>query len=578
MARSPKTNLLELPVELIALIFTYLDDEDVFAGRLANKALEEASFALFGKRFFRKKGFMVTSLALECLRSIADHQKLRKYIQHIWFNPDCFTFARPECAPDDEDSDMDDADELITPFERDPEAPVGEFDKLARQYEAYRQVMRDHAQLLHTNKLETTLAAIMGKLPNITTIGMRRSEEYSPYGWSILQDAVGEDPRVLGPIPSGPVYSLSGPTNLFIAIIKATANAKVSLERLYTDAIEIDNVRDDLPHGLSQATLDAACSSVLYIELNAVKGWLNTRWELASQPYNTLRRPEDFGSGLTRLLKATCNLKELGLQIFPDRKQSHLLAPSARNPDSWRLSYPYVALQRLSSAVSLSNLTRVKLEKVTTTSATLKAFLMPCAKNLESLKIRDVRLLSSAQTSPTNPAVFATYSEDEERPWQTFFSFLLGSCPGLSYILFHHLMHARGTILFTEETPPPMPAEELDFLINHVPPSYGESGLFTKSSAEKGEPLKSFEDLTVELVEEDQILVQANSVAGQTQYAFFSIKDGVKDHGPRSAYPKIAECAVALFESIYNEAVRIFCGKNKWIFYVGGDAPQILRL
>lgn len=41
-------------------------------------------------------------------------------------------------------------------------------------------------------------------------------------------------------------------------------------------------------------------------------------------------------------------------------------------------------------------------------------------------------------------------------------------------------MYDRGTISFTEDTPPPMPAEEAEFLMNHVPPSHGGQGSFTE--------------------------------------------------------------------------------------------------
>ncbi|PPJ50752.1 hypothetical protein CBER1_08116 [Cercospora berteroae] len=471
-------SLLALPTELIAQVFSHLDDDDVFRARLSNKALEEASFASFGKRYFRKKGFMITSTSLDALNSIAQHEGLRKHVQHLWFNPDLYTFARPACAPDDEDSDMDSADDLITPAERKTSESLRVFDRLAIQYEAYRQVIKDHAELLYTRKLEDELAAAFQLLPNLRTVGMRRSEDYSPYGWTMLRDAVGEDPRILGPIPSGPVYDLSDSTYLFVAIISAAATTGTRLQRLYTDAIEIDNIKEEW---LPQDTLDAACRSILYIELNAVKGWLNTRPHLRSQPYNTLRRPEDFGTGLARLLKATTNLKEIGLQIFPDRKQSHLLAPTARNPDSWRLSYAYVALQRVAMSSTLPQLMRIKLEKVTTTSTTLISLLRPSCANLTSFKIRDVRLLSSTKTSPTNPSVFAGDTEDlEPRPWYTIFKFLLDSCRELDFILLNHLMHDRGTVSFTEEAPPPMPAEEAEWLMNHIPPSHGGQGSFTR--------------------------------------------------------------------------------------------------
>lgn len=476
--------LLALPAELIAHIFSHLDDNDVFTARTTTSILEKASFSHFAKRFFRKKGFMITSHSLRVLQDIAKHQGLRNHVQHIWFNPDCYTFARPACAPDDEDSDMDSADDLITPAEtktKESEAQSAKvFGTLAIQFEAFQQIMRDHAQLLYTSRLEESLVSALAILPNLKTIGMRRSEDYSPYGWTVLRDAIGEDPRVLGPIPSGPVYDISGATYLFIAIVSALSKTTLQLQRLYTDAIEIDNIKDEW---LSQATLDAALSSVLYIELNAVKGWLNTRAKLSSQNYNTLRRPEDFGAGLSRVLKATPQLKEIGLQIFPDRKQSHLLPPTARNPDSWRLSYPYVALQKVASTLGLPHLTRIKLEKVTTTSATLVSLLKPSAARLTSIKIRDIRLLSSTQTSPTNPSIFSSDNEDlEPRPWESFFTFLLKNCPHLDFLLLYHLMHARGTISFTEEAPPPLPAEEAAFLMNHVPPSHGGQGSFASYS------------------------------------------------------------------------------------------------
>lgn len=470
-----------LPTELLAHIFSQLHhDADVFSARLSNKALEKASFNHFGQRFFRKKGFMITTASLDVFKQISQHKGLGKHVQHVWFNPDCYTFARPACAPEDEDSDMDPADDLITPAARKTSEAVKAFDKLAARYEVYQQVMHDHAELLCTPKLETELAAAFHTLPNLRTVGMRRSEDYGPYGWTVLRDTIGEDPRVLGPIPSGPLCDLSDSTYLFMATMSAIAKAGIQLERLYTDAIEIDNIKEEW---LPQATLETACSSILYIEMNAVKGWLNTRPHLNSQPYNTLRRPEDFGSGLVRLLKATTNLKELGLQIFPDRKQSHMLAPTARNPDSWRLSYPYVVLQKLSTALSLQHLTRIKLEKVTTTSANLISFLKPSTANLTSLKIRDVRLLASTNTLPTNPSVFATSTSDPEdssepRPWSALFSFLLDSCPSLDYILLNHLMHSRGTVSFTKEAPPPASQEEL--LIDHLPPSHGGQGSFTR--------------------------------------------------------------------------------------------------
>lgn len=457
----------DLPSEILTEIFSYLQDADVFSGRLSSRTLERATFQHFGKRFFRKKGYMITTPSLDVLQEIAAHPELRKYPQHIWFNPDCYTFARPECVPGNEDSDIDSADERESPpFKRRRDASPAS--KTAEnRFAAYTECMEDHAQLLDRNSdsLKMKLFEAFRLLPNLQTIGMRRSEDYSPYGWTILKATVGEDPRVLGPIPSKKSKGLSDSTELFIALIHAIADSKAKIQRLYTDAVEIDSIR---PRALPKDTLNTACSSILYIELNAVKAYFRPRQSIRNR--NFLKESEyEPGSGLTRLLSATPNLKELGLQIFRDRKQSHNLAPTPQDPSSWRQSYPFLALYHITQTTPFTNLTRIKLEKVTATSSILKSLLRPCAARLTSIKMRDIRLL----TSPNDP---------EKRPWATVFSFLSESCPELDYILFYHLLHDSGGVSFTPLPPlaDPDETEEISFLIDHVPPSHDGSASFAK--------------------------------------------------------------------------------------------------
>lgn len=442
------TGILDLPSELIAQTFEYLDDKNVFEARLSHRALERSSLAHFGKRFFRKRGFMITTQSLDVLQEIAQHDQLKKYVQHVWFNPDCYTFARPECCPDEEeDKDLDSADELETPLEKEPVITARIKNRLAEQYDAYRWIVSDHSHLLHSGKLEAVLTSIFSLLPNLQTIGMRRSEDYGPYGWRDVKRAVGEDPRILGPIPNGPGTALSGPTQLFSAIISALATTGTRLERLYTDAIELDNIPEGM---LTQAKLDAACSSILYIELNVIKGWLTKHPVPESQTYNPLFETAAIGNGVVRLFSATRNLKEVGLQVFRDKKQSYLVPPVANNPESWIASYPYMAFQKLVTKVSLPHLTRIKLEKITTSPKILQDFLRPCASKLTSLKIRDIRLLSSAE----NPL-----------PWKPVFAFLSETCPELDYILLYHLMHDSGGVSFTSD-PPQVVSELIEHPIN----------------------------------------------------------------------------------------------------------------
>ncbi|KAK1089002.1 hypothetical protein LTR48_001019 [Friedmanniomyces endolithicus] len=372
------TGLTKLPSELISAIVSFLEDSDVRTTRLTCRAIERASLAQFGHRFFRKKGYLITSPSLHVLACIAAHKDLKKYVQHVWFNPDCFTFVHPECAPDPQEAP-------------DPENPESLLQLLSlsdrKRYEAYQTVKQDHSDLLQTwgRQLQEVLTPVFAALPNLKTVGMRRSEDHAPWGWRRLKDSVGEDPRDLGPIPSGPMRSLSDPTKLFLAIIIAAAAANSQLRRFYIDAIELDNIH---PASLAQETLDKACGAIWYLEINIAKAWLYKH-----QKNEFVPEREDYGSGLVKLLKATTQLKEIALQIFPNRQPTN----AQRDGDFWRNSYPYICLQRA----------------------------------VESL--RDVRLLSD---------------EEHPQPWRSVFAFFLASCPKLDFILFSRLLWEHGVITF----------------------------------------------------------------------------------------------------------------------------------
>ncbi|KAK0945118.1 hypothetical protein LTR29_003465 [Friedmanniomyces endolithicus] len=408
------TELTELPSELISAIVSFLDDSGVRTTRLTCRVIERASLAQFGHRFFRKKGYLITSPSLDVLACIAAHKDLKKYVQHVWFNPDCFTFVHPACAPDPQEAP-------------DPENPESLLQLLSlsdrKRYEAYQAVKQDHSALLQKwgRQLQEVLTPIFAALPNLKTVGMRRSEDHAPWGWRRLKDIVGEDPRDLGPIPSGPMRSLSDPTKLFLAVIVAAAPARSQLRRFYIDAIELDNIQ---PASLAQETLDKACRSIWYLEINITKAWLYKH-----QKNEFVPQRGDYGSGLVKLLNATTQLKEIALQIFPDRQPTN----EQRDAEFWRNSYPYICLQRAVEGVHLPHLTRVKLEKVVTSPATLLALLSPCARCLTSLKLRDVRLLSD---------------KEHPQPWRSVFAFLLASGPELDYLLFSRLLWEYGVVTF----------------------------------------------------------------------------------------------------------------------------------
>ena len=420
------TSILDLPAELIANIFRHLDNSAIFDTRQANKHLERASFSFFAKHFFRKKGYMITTSSLNVLELISKHQGLRTQVQHIWFNPDCYTFTDGSFYPDDGVSEIYAEQQLS----------VGACSK------AWRACREDHQALLCSDLLTQKLERVLRDLPNLQVIGMRRGEDHNPWGWSKLRSTVGADPRVLGPIPYEPIDALSGSTYLFIALMRSIAATGLQLKRLYTDSIEIDYIRPDL---LPTETLAKACRSILYIELNATRAWLSPKYD---REYATHIEPTQYGDGLVKLLGATTQLRELGLMIFPDRQQSHLVPPQGRQgfrPLSWQAGYPYIVLEKLSESVQLGQLQHVKLEKLATSANILTNMLRPCHERLQSLKLRDIRLVSE--------------NKEDQRPWQTFFKFLRDDCLKLRYLLLYHLAYDHGGVRFVEALPPRPPAD-----------------------------------------------------------------------------------------------------------------------
>jgi hypothetical protein len=228
---------------------------------------------------------------------------------------------------------------------------------------------------------------------------------------------------------------------LYLALMHTLATSGSRIQRLYTDALQID----DIPiRPLPPMVIREACSSLLYLEINVTRGFASTHAFFEDHNHDSdAKLSEHHGAGLVRLLSACPNLREIGLMIFPDRHESHFVAPEG----GWYKSYTFSVLKNLTENVQLSNLRRIKLEEFTTLPSALISLLRPSAPHLTSIKLRDIRLVEE---------------HDDDRPWQSIFAFLATSCPKLSYLLLYHLYHASGGIRFVQTLPshPPPQAED----------------------------------------------------------------------------------------------------------------------
>jgi hypothetical protein len=435
------TMIISLPPELLADIFWYLDDSSFFSGRLANRNLEHASFTLFGRRFFRKKGYMITNSSLDVLQSVASHEKLRVYVQHVWFNPDCYTYDYfPESFL--YYARKTGSTPQLRPYSDHLPGTRGEYLQCQSMLENQALLIADALFGGGDSPLFSVLKSTFATLPNLKTVGMRRSEQHSPWGWSRLNNAVGKDPRELGDI-SNVSQVIAEPTVLYVGLMHSLAASGSRVQRLYTDAIQIDHI---YKNALPPVVVQEACNSLLYLEINLTKGVSGPHAYLDDDYDPGVKMSGPSGAGLVRLLSACPNLRELGLMIFPDRHESHFVAPQG----GWDKTYTFCVLENLAANVQLSNLRRIKLEEFTTLPSALISVLAPSAPHLTSIKLRDIRLVGERD------------SDDDDRPWQSVFAFLSTSCPKLSYLLLYHLYHSSGGIRFVQNLPQHPPRQPED--------------------------------------------------------------------------------------------------------------------
>lgn len=377
------TSILDLPPELLERIISYAPKNVVLSTRLAHRALEYATFSGFAKRFFRKKGYLITRESLNTLESISKHPQLQKYVEHVWFNPDCWTFQYED--------------------DRTPRSRPQHLQRQQRQprnYAVYREVWEQHVELLYSfNSFSESLLEIFRNLPNLKVIGMRRSVDHYAWGCNRLKRLTGlGDPRVLGPIPSKPLNSLSGPTYLFRAITHALGSLEDSrIERLYTDAIELDNLS---PNDMTQKILTNGNSKITQLELNvclakignleASGAILRPRPELDFRHTPNL---EHLGENVVKVLSSMPRLDSLSLSFLTS---------------GWGGMYNRPVLDRIVIAKAVNALVRLKLDRLANLEPRiLMSFLKTSSATLVNIKLRNVELQQSGggQVSPWRPVL-----------------------------------------------------------------------------------------------------------------------------------------------------------------------------
>jgi hypothetical protein len=285
---------------------------------------------------------------------------------------------------------------------------------------------------------------------------MRKGTKFRPFGRPSLQEESGYDPRILREMQfamDSDNRSLSSTTRSLVFITAALSRFRNRVERLYIDCSELDEINPAL---MKPAMLRAAYGNIRNLELNVFgpravnhkhgasgpsrkKGAWEQQLEDISNLAGVQRMGEEtfaepecerLGSPIVEMLSAMPRLESLAFCISPLR-----YSPSARcmfavdevgDPLPW--GYKWAAFARIARGVSMTNLTRLKLESIHTTAVLLNTFLQSTAPRLQTLKLRRIMLLSRDLTNghKTQPLL----------PWRLVFYTLAIDYPKLSCIFF----------------------------------------------------------------------------------------------------------------------------------------------
>jgi hypothetical protein len=94
----PRPRLDELPEELVSNIVVKLDSDSSFAFRLTCRVLEHRSLHEWASEYFGQKAIIPSSASLKVLASIAESEKLRVYVHHLYIIPAKFSPRSVNCC------------------------------------------------------------------------------------------------------------------------------------------------------------------------------------------------------------------------------------------------------------------------------------------------------------------------------------------------------------------------------------------------------------------------------------------------------------------------------------------------
>lgn len=185
-------SITDLPTELVAAIVDFLPAGNILNVRQSCKRLEHVTAKLFQKRYYEELYILITPRNLEFLRFVGSNKILRRSVRAVYVFP-CLWGSWHNLKLESFDYyNGRKSREMVPP-------------RLAQErFEAYRQILDEHRELIKFQTLRTCLTEVFGCFPNLDTVGLahrdRGREENSRVeplrciDWLSIKLRTGQDP------------------------------------------------------------------------------------------------------------------------------------------------------------------------------------------------------------------------------------------------------------------------------------------------------------------------------------------------------------------------------------------------
>ncbi|CRG91091.1 hypothetical protein PISL3812_08139 [Talaromyces islandicus] len=157
-----------LPIELLEMVASGLDDIDIFHLRLVNRRLQRHLLPYFSRRYFRTRYHMLSRHSLENLQQVTSHPAFGRSLRQLIITPHHLSVHHRLSSQILEETQINE--------------------------EGYKKFWAEQNYLKSSGFYVASLAIALSQARNCKTIGIEDNWDHHPWGLGVLKEHIGVDP------------------------------------------------------------------------------------------------------------------------------------------------------------------------------------------------------------------------------------------------------------------------------------------------------------------------------------------------------------------------------------------------